>query len=375
MKVAIILGQFSVGNRPLDFHYDNIWVSTRGLTGTDLCFVKLSEELQARGHEIHMFTVHAQPNNKPSTWKGMRLYNFEECFSVIDDSFDSIISINEPEIFRGLPSKPLRIVWQMLNDFTYCGPGYENFVDQFLGVCPEHTTHLRKQISPDKWETVALGCSPESYEDKRVPGRVIWCSSADRGLHWLLSQWPEIKKNVPEANLKIFYHFNYGSLTNIEPNSTSDHVHVVEMANRVRYIKNSIDKMKHLEVEHVGSVSRQQMQKEFSEASVFGFSCDTIAFSEGFSVSTMEAHASYTVPVITSQDCLGGIYKNSGCVMIDAPIKNKLNEFTNGVIKSLKDKEFADQSIEKCRQFANQHTWQQTAEQMENIIIKGLNEK
>ena len=372
MKIAIILGAYSIGSRPLDFWFDNIWISGRGLTGTELCLVKSAQELQKRGHEVHLFTIHAQPNHKPDTWEGIKLYNFIDRHTAVDDSFDCIISINEPDVFRGMPSKPLRIVWQMLNDFPFCQPGFDDYVDKWFGVCEEHTEYLKKMApKPEKWGTLYLGCTPEWYEDYRVPGRVVWCSSADRGLHWLLSQWPQIKEAVPEASLRVFYHFNYGDLDKIEPNSTTDHPHIVEMGNRIRYMLNALERLKPLDVEHVGSVSRTQMQKEFSEASVFGFSCDTIAFSEGFSVSTLEAHASFTVPVITSQDCLGGIYKNSGAIVIPAPVKDHLPEYTAAVIKALKDKEFADSIIEKSRKFAQNYTWKSRAEALEQVILKG----
>lgn len=370
MKVAVILGSYSIGTRPMDFWYDNVWASARGLTGTDLCLVKTAEELSKLGHEVHLFTVHAQPDHKPDYWGKVKLYNIQELHSVVDDSFDGLISINEPDVFRGLADKPVRIVWQMLNDFPFCQPGFDDYVDKWFGVCDEHTEFLKKQVAkPEKWDTLSLGCSPDLYEDKRVPGRVIWCSSADRGLHNLLSQWPKIKAAVPYATLKIFYHFNYGDLDKIEPDDKVTHPHVVEMGQRIRYMKYAIEKLKPLGVEHVGSVSRDQIKKEFNEASVFAFPCDTVAFSEGFSCSTLESLASFTVPVITSQDCLGSIYKDSGAIVIEAPVKDRLEEYADAVIKALTDKDFADSAISKCREFAKQHTWEQSIKKLESCII------
>ncbi len=130
----------------------------------------------------------------------------------------------------------------------------------------------------------------------------------------------------------------------------------------------AIQKLKPLGVEHIGSVCRNQMAQEMSQASVFAFPTDTVAFTEGFSVSTLEAHASFTVPVITSQDCLGSIYKDSGCVMINSPVRRNLSEYTAAVIKSLTDKDFSDSVIEKCRNFAKEHSWQKCTKKMENII-------
>src|SRR5690349_5388011 len=99
MKIAIILGSMSVGTRPLDFWYNNIFESSRGATGTDIAFCMLSKELHKRGHEVHMFTIHAQPEHKPDTWEGCKLYNFVDAVEVVDDSFDAIVSLNEPDVF------------------------------------------------------------------------------------------------------------------------------------------------------------------------------------------------------------------------------------------------------------------------------------
>jgi hypothetical protein len=265
-------------------------------------------------------------------------------------------------------TKPLRICWNFLNDFTYCLPGFETFVDRWVGVCNKHTAHLQGQIpEPEKWSTVALGCCPEKYTDSRIPGRVVWCSSADRGLHWLLQEWPKIKIAVPNATLKIFYHFNYGTIANIEEGQ-NEHPHVVEMAQRIRYMKEAIGRLKNLGVEHVGSVSRNTMDKEMSEASVFGFSCDTVAFTEGFSVATLEAHASYTVPVITDKDCLESIYCKSGALIVKSPVKNHIDDFTNNIVHALTDKKFSDAVIEKCRSFAAGHTWNIAATSMAQLI-------
>lgn len=372
MKIAVILGPFSIGPRPLDFWYNNIWDSSRGLTGTDLTTVMLSRELVLLGHDVSLFTVHAQENHKPQTWEGVKLFNLNEC-AVLNDSFDAFISINEPDVFRGLPSKPLKICWQFLNDFRYCQPGFDSYVDRWFGVCQQHVDYLKPTI-PDirKWGILGLGCTPEWYTDQRVPGRVIWCSSADRGLHWLLQEWPKIKRAVPYASLRIFYHFSFGNIENIEPDQSPAHAEFLkEMGQRVRYMKNSIERMKHLDVEHVGSVSRERMKKEFNEACVLGFPCDTVCFSEGFSVTTMEAHASFTVPIITDKDCLGSVYQDSGAIIIPSPIRDNISQFSDQVIRALVDQKFSNRIIDKCRVFAMQNSWSEIAQKMQNIIKEG----
>jgi len=194
-----------------------------------------------------------------------------------------------------------------------------------------------------------------------------------------LQEWTKIKKAVPNASLKIFYHFEFGNMPNIEPEnntivtdtcSITFPPHIIEIGNRLRYIMNAIKKLKPLDVEHVGSISREQIAKEISQASVFAYSTDTASFSEGFSVSTLENLAGFTVPIITDVDCLGSIYKDSGAVVIKSPVRDHLEEFTSSVIKGLTDKQFADSIIDKCRIFAYKHSWNKIATKLQNIIIE-----
>jgi glycosyltransferase involved in cell wall biosynthesis len=374
MKIAVVLSALSVGARPLDFWFNNIYISTRGLTGTDLSTVRISEELVKRNHDVYLFTVHAQSFNKPEKFNGIKLFNMEDLPSIVDDSFDVVLSINDPNIFFNITSKPLRMCWEFLNDFPFAQPGFDNNIDVWLSVCQQHCDYLLSQMPADKqtikhkWKILPLGCDPDWYEDKRVPGRIIWASSADRGLHNLLEVFPYIKKNVPEAHLRIFYHFNYDHIKNINPNDPSVHPHLGEMVNRVQYIRNAIEKLKPLGVEYVGSASQEQIRKEFSEASVLGFPTDTVAFSEGFSLTTMQSLASYTVPVITNQDCLGSVYAGSGAIIIDSPVRKNLKSYADAVIKALTDKRFADATVKKCRAFAEQYSWSKITDQFENIV-------
>jgi glycosyltransferase involved in cell wall biosynthesis len=369
-KLAVILGSYSIGSRPLDMWFDNMFVSTRGLTGTDLTFGMISQELQKLGHEVHIFTVLAQPHHKPDQWEGCKLYNYIDRHTVIDETFDAVISINEPDALRGVCDKPLRICWQFLNDFTYCQSGFDDYVDVWLSVCDQHMQHLKKSApKPEKWSILSLGCDPTWYEtNKKVPGRMIFCSSADRGLHLALQAFPEIKKRVPEAHLKIFYHFQEGSILNIDPNSVTDHPHVIELSHRLRYCREAIKRMKDMGVEHVGSVSVNEMKKQMSEAEVLLFPADTVAFTEGFSLSILQSHASGTIPCISSADCLGSIYKNSGCLMTEMPINQKMDQYVENVVKALTDNEFAKETRKKCLDFAQKYLWSDIAKKMVKII-------
>lgn len=375
MKIAVIFSAWSTGARPLDFN--NLWASERGLTGSDLGVVMVASEFVKLGHDVSLFVAHADPSKRPEMWKDVKLRDISECNEQNTQDFDVLISWSDPNVFFTTSKKPLRIVYQMLNDFTYAQPNFDSVVDIWVSVSDQLTEHLlKKENCPpaEKWRVVPLGCDLSWYTDQRISGRVVWCSSPDRGLHWLLQEWPKIKAAVPYADLRIFYNFNYSSVEQMEPNS-NNHPHFKEMGNRARYMKEAIKRLKHFGVLQLGSISRDRMQYEMSCASVLAFPVDTITFSEGFSVATLEAHAGFTVPIITDKDCMGSVYKDSGAIIIKSPIKDNLSEFTSSVIRALTDKPFADETIAKCRKFAEEHTWTKTAEKLVSIMDEKIGNK
>jgi len=364
MKIALIFSKFCTGSRPLDFI--DLWNNPRGLTGSDLGLVMCAKELHKLGHEISLF---CDKIDYLIDWDGVKLINIDQLNETNTKDFDALISWSDPNVFEKSSQQPYKICYTMLNDFSYCFVTAIQKVDKWIGVSKLQIDHLLKlPNAPSKIDIIPLGCSPEIYQDKRVFGRMIWTSSPDRGLHWLLQEFPKIKKAIPQAHLKIFYNFNYDSIINIEPNANY-HFTILEMSNRARYMLEAIKKLKNLGVDHIGSVSYNQMTQEYNQASILAFPCSTIAFTEGFSCSVLQSAASYTVPIITDQDCLGDVYKDSGAIIIKSPVQNNLQEFTDSVIKSLSDQQYADNIIKKCRKFSEKLTWENTAKQLENIII------
>lgn len=376
MKVAFILGNYSVGSRPLNFNI--LWQDPRGLTGTDLGIIMNAWEMVKLGHDVSLFTVFA--GDKPEHWNGIKLFPLDQSTNLIDETFDAVVSYNEAEVFRGLCKKPIKVLSQMLNDFAYCLPDFDSLVDVYTSPSQIHMEYVKKLTpNPDKWRVVPLGCDPSWYTDSTVPGRVIWASSADRGLHLLLQEWSKIKKAVPEAHLRMFYNFNFGHLIKYEPNdkflTTGDnkiHPVIIEMGNRVRYIQAAIKKLQHLDVEMVGSVSRERMQQEMSEAMVLAYPVSTVNFTEGFSVTTLEACASGTVPVLCGCDAIKSIY-GKVAPMVDPPAKDHMEQYVSLVIKSLTDKKFRNKTVKQCKEFAEQHSWHNVTVQLEKVIKDALN--
>jgi glycosyltransferase involved in cell wall biosynthesis len=369
MRLAFLYGSFSIGQRPFDF--DALYTSPRGLTGSEISCVEYALAMKERGHEVLL--VVGQPG-LDREWRGIRVASLTSPRMV--DGFDAVLSWNEPNLLREVAPGPLRVVNQQLNDFGYCRPGWEEWCDLVTSPSAHHLEYLKKHAPAVKsWAVLPNGCDPTQYrQTERIPGRVIWASSADRGLHRLLEVWPRIKRAVPHASLRAFYNFQKADFDDYESTGPNVHPDLLEIAQRKRYIEHAMSKLAgpKWDVEHVGSVSRERMRYEFERAQVLGYPCDTIRYTEGFSVTTLEACASGCLPVITDIDCLGSVYGAAAPTVrlrgggFDA---QRSLEFGDLVIEGLTNEAWRADYVAKCRALAAEYAWPVLAERLEGLIV------
>ena len=387
MKIAFLYGKFSLGNRP--FNYDDLYGDPRGLTGSELSCVEYAQAMQKRGHDVSLIVGQEMA---PREWRGLNVRQLDDPHAV--DGCDVVYSWNEPNLLREVTPSAVRLVNQQLNDFAYCRPGWEEWCDLVTSPSACHRDFLRKQAPAVKaWEVIPNGCDPSQYQqDRRIPGRVIWASSADRGLHRLLEMWPEIKRRVPHASLRCFYHFQPAHFDDYEQTGPNVHPDLLEIAQRKRYIRYAMGKLADpkWDVEHVGSVSRDRMRAEWEKAEVLAYCADTIRWTEGFSVTTLEACASGCLPIITDVDALGAIYGHAAPLAhlalpgtIHTPGKEPVpfaggfsdsvrERFIELVVRGLVDAEWREDHQSLCRILAESHAWPTLAEQLEGVLERAV---
>jgi glycosyltransferase involved in cell wall biosynthesis len=320
------------------------------------------------GHEVTLYTEAAQKE-----WEGMRVVPLREPFY-----FDDVaIAINEPDLLRRFQQS--KRVWECwLNDVTFCSPDFEEHVDLGISPSPAHLdqvlhntawhdvhvtpatprgTHVYDPMKFD-WEMIELGCDPEKYPAvDKISGRVVYCSSPDRGLHWLLQEWPKIRRAVPHATLHIFYRLRdwiagFEGVKYFPP--------IEALRARALYVAEAIRRMPDMGITVRDSVSRETIEREMAQAEVLAYPCDTTSWSEGFSCTILEACAARACPVITDCDALPSIYKDHA-LMAE---RGKWGDWSDLVIKALKEPELRKEWNIKARQRAEQLTWKRHAEQL-----------
>jgi len=288
----------------------------------------------------------------------------------LDNGFDAIVAWNTDAVFREVKhSAALRVLNIQVSDFDWCTPGWESRIDMLAPLSRKHAEFL---IPQTKFPRGAMRVMPNGVDLEefkpgvKVPGRCLWASSHDRGLHHLLTIWPEVKRNVPHASLRVLY--NTSGLYDIAASTYEDPIWV-ELRRRAQY---SLGKLKEFEgsgVTLVGSVSRAQVAREMAEAEVLAYPCDPARFTETFGVSVLEAMASGCIPVTTDADAFGELWCPPARFVSQAEIQRSPHSYAELLVGTLSDKGMFYESSLACRKHAGRFAWPLLAEQLERTLM------
>jgi glycosyltransferase involved in cell wall biosynthesis len=370
VRVAFVYAPELISGRPLDFL--DLWASNRGMTGSESSLLIFCRELAKRGHDVALFIE--KPN--AAEFDGVRLCELGT-LPTEAPSLDVVVSYIYSRYLAGVPERVLRVNMQTCNSFDYEEQDFEDSVDLFIAPSQRQEGYMHKWTltAYNKWKTLRLGCYPDQYDvAPKVPGRCIYTSSPDRGLHLVLQEWPAIRAAVPHASLRIFYHGLDGYLARAGavPRGAQSTIDNVEQGARARYVAAAIKRLPGVTV--VGSSSRETMRREYSEAMVLGYPTDTSAWSEGFSCSTLEGCASGALPVIVACDALGSVY--DGVVpMVPAPAQRHMAEWRGLVIKALTDEAWRTEKVAVAREFAAKHDYADITRDLEAMFVQAMAEK
>lgn len=313
-------------------------------TGSEIGWVRITEGLRALGHNVHA--------GAPGTI----------------GNYDVAVSINEPDVLRETKSK-LRICMFWLNGFSFCKEGFDEHVDLYFSPSEAHRQKaIGEWGAPDagKWGVNYLGCDTRRLyalgDGARIPGRAVYCSSPDRGLHRVLEQWPRIKRAVPHASLRIFYR--------LEPwlrqfDETPYFPDIERNRARALYIEEALRRLRGPEwgITVVDSVSHNEVLYEMRQAKVLLHPCETMSWSEGFSCTVIDACASGALPIISDCDALGEVYAE-----LDPVPVGQWDAWRERAILALTNKAFLIENVAKAQALASRLTWEAHVSRLDEVI-------
>lgn len=164
-----------------------------------------------------------------------------------------------------------------------------------------------------------LAIPKESIE--RDIDTMIWASSYDRGLDFVLQNWEEIKRRLPEAKLKIFYGWDtFDALAKLR----NDH-------NMNNFKEKMQELMEQEGIEHVGKVSQKELYKEFAKAGIWFY---PTLFQEISCINAMTAQRLGCIPVVVPTGALQET--------VFSGIKASRNEIIDGLVYQFKNQDRFD---------------------------------
>ena len=336
-----------------------------GLGGSEEAVVYLSKELTALGYKV---TVYANPplesigDNEGVEYRQWYDFNAKDSFNIL--VLWRAIGMTDNEV-----NAKFTLLWchDVPNNADYTEERLSKI--NKIAVLSEYHKSLFKMykngefenIPEDKFFVTGNGILPIRYNKKwnRSPHSIIWSSSYDRGLVWLLNMWPEIKKQVPDATLDIYYGWNL-----------YDIVHKGNPA-RAQWKTQMVKMMQQNGMKEHGRVGHRELERAFGESAVWGYSTD---FQEISCISAMKAQAYGAIPVVPlyaalkESVCCGGLKLD-----IDITEKSGRNIYAKELISLLKDEKRQEEIRKTMMECAKERfLWSKIAIQWHELIKKHL---
>lgn len=316
-----------------------------GLGGSESAVVYLSKELTRLGWKV---TVFADPQDDTGIYDGVEYKPWHEVDN--RDRFNILIIWRAIGFADGEFSANKVYLWT--HDVPNCADITEERlgkIDKIMALTNYHRSLFKMSkdgefvdIPDDKFFITANGIEPVQINKKwkRDLHRMIWTSSYDRGLPYLLNMWPDIKKAVPDTNLHIYYGWNL-----------FDRFHADNPA-KMEW-KAKVEKLMNQEgITHHGRVGHKELRRAYAESGVFSYPTD---FQEIHCISSAEAQAYGAVPCVTDYAALKETVKYGIKVPFDITTEEGQKQYKENLISLLKDTKRQEETRRPMMEWASKH--------------------
>jgi len=190
----------------------------------------------------------------------------------------------------------------------------------------------------------------------KIPNKVIYASSPDRGAHHFKEIWPLVTQEIPEAELHLCYGaYDWAQSARWAMNEAS--LRAVQIASL--YSDPTITFHKPMD--------KWALARELQSSSLMVYPCDTIALSEGYCITILLANASGTPVITTDCDALGEVHSHY-TAMLQLPVNAR--QFANTIIELLTDNsvwtKYSDAGL------ARESSWEHIAPKWIELFNEGL---
>lgn len=336
------------GEKSIVIYCGNSWETwaapsvVNGIGGSEEAVIYISQEFVKLGYSVTVFNDCA---DLEGDYEGVSYRSFFE-FNP-RDQFDILIGWRNNYFSPDIKARK-KLVW--LHDVPQQEMFKDLFFDKVLVLSEFHKSLLKDWVPEEKIFVTANGINLKDFEgyQERNPKRMIYTSSYDRGISNLLEVWPEVKKEVPDAELHLYYGWN-----------TYDKM--MRVGFRTPDMKNYLLKLMNQEgVFDHGRVGHQDLVQEFLKSGVYVYPCH---FEEISCISAMKSQAAGCVPVVTNYAALNETVK-AGVKVSGQGGQGTVNlNFKNRLVEILKDTEKQEELRKEVLKNKDSFGWDKVAKQ------------
>lgn len=317
-----------------------------GISGSEEAVIYLSEEFKNLGYDV---TVFCHCGDLRGNYNGVEYKEFFE-FNPKDE-FNIIIAWRNNIFFNNIKAKTKLSWFHDVFDKAQERQWFTNTdVDKVIVLSQAHADLVPKDFDKSKVFISSNGINIKDFQTNGVlrnPYRMIYTSSYDRGIQHLLGLWPEVKKEVPEAELHIFYGWELFDK-------------LLERGHRSPEFKEKMVQLMSQDgiYEH-GMIGHKRLVKEMQKSKFFVYPSH---FYEISCISAMKAQACGCVPVVTDYAALKETVKDGVFVKGNAEDPKVREEYKNALIKALREQ--PEINVDK-----EQFSWSNVAKQWEKELF------
>lgn len=337
---------------------------TKGVGGSEEAVIYISKELAKLGWKV---TVYGDPQDEAGEYDGVVYKHYFE-FNV-KDHFNILIGWRAITLFDTKFNARKKYLWlhDVANTLEYTKERVDN-IDKIFVLSEAHkktvmSSYNKEWLTDDKFFMTSNGIHLDYFNIKkkklgvRDNKRVVYGSSYDRGLEHLLSIWPEVKRQVPEATLHVYYGWNlFESFYRNNPE-------------RMAWKEKISKAMEYDGVFHHGRVGQDEIIADTFKSGIWAYPTH---FYEISCINAMKAQAAGAIPVVTDYAALKETVQFGTKISVedeDIYDNSKKLEFKNALIKALKDDTWQESIRNKMMKWAREtYSWEKVALNWSNLF-------
>jgi glycosyltransferase involved in cell wall biosynthesis len=313
-----------------------------GIGGSEEAVIYLSQELAKIGWNVTVFNSCGDMEGEYDgvTYRPYYEFNPLDTFNVLVSWRNNIFNY-----YSLIANK--KLLW--LHDVPYEEQIKKGINLDKIFVLSQFHKSLLKDVPEEKICVSANGINLKDFEvnlQERNPKRMIYTSSYDRGIEYLLERWEDVRKEVPEAELHLFYGWDtYNKM--------------LEKGARSPEFKDRMVKLMSQEgiVEH-GRIGHKELVKELQKSWFWVYPSH---FEEISCISAMKAQSAGCYPVCTDYAALKETVKGGAIITGSCRNEAVLDNYIKMLVSCLKSNPVIN--IDK-----NQFGWDKVAQQWTEVF-------